>query len=147
MTCTEAREALLSADLAEVRAVTGPLYDHLAACATCRHDASRIVAAYDTLMHHVVRPSPDAARAAARRAIAEGRLLARRRRRQLVAPLLIAAAGVAIVLLVPRDRAAHAPAGAVAVADPALPPLVEAAGSRVAVITTRRPDITVVWQF
>jgi anti-sigma factor RsiW len=146
MTCAEAREALLVADLAQLEAATGALHEHLAACPGCRRDAARILAAHDALRAQVARPAPGAAADAARRAIAEGRALARRRRRWMV-PLLVAAAGVAIVLLVPRDRAARAPAVAVTVTRPTPPPLVEAAGAHVAVITTRRPDITVVWQF
>jgi hypothetical protein len=145
MTCSEARDALLSADLAALRAATGPLHDHLAACEGCRRDAERILAATVALRSHLVRPLPDAT-AAAHRAIAAGRGLVRARRRRMV-PLLVAAAAVAIVLLVPRDRATETPSAIVTVARPAPPPLVTAPAAHVAVITTRRPDITVVWQF
>lgn len=145
MTCSEAREALLSADLAALQATAGPLRDHLAACEGCRRDADRILAASAALRSRVARPSPDAT-VAARRAIAAGRDLMRARRRWRIVPLLAAAAAVAAILLVPRDRATDTP-GTDTAAQPALPPLVDAAGAHVAVITTRRPDITVVWQF
>jgi len=146
MTCAEAREALLTADLADLEATAGPLHDHLVACVTCRRDIARVLAAHRALRAPVGPRGLEAAEAAARRAVGEGRVRIRSRRRRRLASALGAAAVIAALLFVPSDRGSAPPIGITTTA-PAPPPLVETASGRVAVITTRRPDITVVWQF
>jgi predicted anti-sigma-YlaC factor YlaD len=147
MTCPEAREFLLTADLDRLEATGGPLADHLAACPTCRAAATRIVQAHRALRAAVPAPRR-AGRLIAERAIAEGRAAMRRRRRivRRAVPTLLAAAAIGAVLLVPRDRL---PRGTIAPATPnaSLPPLVAASSTDVAVIATSRPDITIIWQF
>jgi len=146
MTCAEAREILLTADLTVLEATDGPVSEHLAACPTCQAVAARILAAHGALRAAVPgsrRPSS----LVTERAIVQGRAIVRRRRllRRIV-PTLLAAAAVAAVLLVPRDRLLPG-----TMAPPtrraSLPPLVEASNTDVAVITTSRPDITIIWQF
>ena len=86
MTCERTREALLTADLDELRgAGTGEVVEHLRQCDACRADAARILAATAQL----------------------GAALAGRDRRrgwQVVAPLALAA-GIALFILL-RPRAA-----------------------------------------
>lgn len=84
MTCDEMREALLSADLAELRGTgAGEVVEHLRQCDTCRADAARILAATAQLG-----------------AALAGRRL--RRIRRVAAPLALAAGVALFVLLRPR---------------------------------------------
>jgi hypothetical protein len=148
LTCGEARQALLEADLAELeRTQPGPLAAHLAACASCRAAAQRVLAATRGLEAQRSRaPTRSAAATAARDALLESARLMQARRRRLrwtVAPLL-AAAGLAAILLTRPD----APTGDPIVRRPErLPPLVESTAPRVAVFNTDNPAIVVVWQF
>jgi len=146
MTCADVRERLLEADLTDLDpADGGPTALHLRECAACRADAARIVEAHAALAAARSAPGRVEAPVAAARALDAVHEARRRRRRRLViAPLMAAAAAVA-VLLARHDPIPGTPAVPVAHMTP--PPLVESAGARVAVITTRRPDITVVWQF
>jgi len=148
MTCAEARALLLEADLAELHPDrAGPLPAHLRTCAACRRAADHIVDVHRGLREARAVARPAAAQGAVRRVLAEGHHRRRRRYRvRLVAAPLLAAAAVAAVLLVRSDQIPSVTVPAVA-PPPAPPPLVESASGRVAVITTRRPDITVVWQF
>jgi predicted anti-sigma-YlaC factor YlaD len=146
MNCAAAREILLTTDLDSLEATDDALADHLAACPTCRAAATRIVQAHRTLRAAVPAPRR-AGRLVAKRAIAEGQALVRRRRIvRRVVPTLLAAAAIGAVLLVPRDRL---PPNTIAPTAPqaSRPPLLEASNTDVAVITTNRPDITVIWQF
>jgi len=160
MTCADARNALLEADLAELRgAGTTPLAAHLATCAACRRVAERIVVATDGLHRERIgrpRRAVDAAAAAAR---GEADRIRHTRRRWLIAAPTLAAAGVAAVILARNSdlglpfapSAPPAPAGALAAtaasAAPATPPIVASAARNVAVFTTTNPNIVVVWQF
>jgi len=148
MTCEEARERLLEADLAELDANgTGPLSAHLRTCAACRTAAERIVDVHRGLREARAVARPAAAQAAVQQALVEGRRGRRpRHRTRLVAAPLLAAAAIGAVLLVRGDRL-PSPTVPIVAPPPVPPPLVESASGRVAVITTRRPDITVVWQF
>jgi len=146
MRCVEAREILLTADLAVLQATDGPLSEHLGGCPTCRAAATRILAAHGSL--RAAPPTPRCpSHHVAERAIADGRAVVRRRRlvRRLV-PTLLAAAAAGAVLLVPHDRLP--PSTITPMTSPASPPpLVEASNTDVAVIATSRPDITIIWQF
>jgi hypothetical protein len=152
MTCDEAREALLEADLAELDGTAAtPLAAHVATCAECRHLAERIVLGTDALgrerEHRPRRPAGDAA-AAARR---DADRIRRVRRRWLAATPALAAAAVAVILLA-RSWTPGPPSGPFASSPPATPvepglPLVAAAAPTVAVFETANPKIVVVWQF
>jgi hypothetical protein len=126
MRCAEAREPILTADPQELESgAAGPLAEHLGECAACRRSADRILAAH--------------------RALAEGRRAVRvHRRLRTLAPAL-AAAAMLVVLLARADHTAPAP---VILSHPeTMPPLVEAGAARVAIFSTSRPNVTVVWQF
>jgi predicted anti-sigma-YlaC factor YlaD len=147
MTCAEARAALLAADLEAMRAgAPGELGEHLTACPDCRATAHRLVTGTAALAaaRAVARCQPSATVAAA--ALASGRnRRARHRRIRLLVPLLAAASLVVFMVQ-------HIPTGTPDPRPPTpflaeLPPLVEADGQTVAVFSTTRPDITVVWQF
>lgn len=147
MTCADVRELLLTADLETLQAPDGAFAVHLHSCARCRSAAERVVEAHAGLAASLA-PSPALpAHVAARRAMADGRALGRRQRHvRRVLPAFLAAAAAAVVLLRPGGAL---PEGTVPLttSEPALPPLVEGGAERVAVFTTGRPDITVIWQF
>jgi predicted anti-sigma-YlaC factor YlaD len=145
LTCAEARDALLVADLAELEGRgDGPLAAHLTSCPACRALADRVVAATDALRaERAVQPrrSPEAAAALAQ--AEAGRVRRARRARRALAPVL-AAAGLAAILLV---RGGPEPDRPLAARPVPPPPLVESAAANVAVFTTDNPTIVVVWQF
>jgi len=106
--------------------------------------ADRILAGTEALADALARTSsrPPAVAAAAAR-LAGRRVRTRRRTVRVAVPLLAAAS---LVVLLARSPAKPA----ISPAQPdraALPPIVEAGGQHVAVFTTHRPDIVVVWQF
>jgi predicted anti-sigma-YlaC factor YlaD len=147
VTCAEARAALLDADLDTLRpGAPGPLGAHLAACAACRAAADRILAGTGALAAARTRTARTPAAAAAQAARTQGRRLRGRGRRLRVLVPVLAAASLALVFGrgLPFGSGALRPPVA---PPPALPPLVEAGGQDVAVISTTRPDITIVWQF
>jgi hypothetical protein len=147
MTCSEAREILLTAEIDTLQVPDGPLADHLAGCAGCRLAIERILTAHAALSAEAERYPRTSAQTAARQATVRGRSAIRARRRvRLLIPVLLTAAGLAGVLLVPRDEM---PPGSVPPAASRVepPPIVEGDASHVAVIATNRPDVTVVWQF
>lgn len=148
MTCHDTREWLLTAPLDDLRAPERTVATHLDTCPRCRTAADRILSGHAALAAQVDRQPADAGGRIAERAVQGGRaLVARRRlRARLIPTAIAAAAAIGAVLLVPRDRM---PAGTVAPAPQraALPPLVADASARVAVMATRRADITVVWEF
>jgi anti-sigma factor RsiW len=144
MRCAEAREPILTADPQELESgAAGPLAEHLGECAACRRSADRILAAHQALRTALVPVARSAA--AAQRALAEGRRAVRvHRRLRTLAPAL-AAAAMLVVLLARADHTAPAP---VILSHPeTMPPLVEAGAARVAIFSTSRPNVTVVWQF
>jgi predicted anti-sigma-YlaC factor YlaD len=145
MTCDQAREALLTADLDQLNANRpGSLAAHLETCAACRSAADRIAAITRALQaERALPPSRPPARAASEARVEAGRLRRSRRARWGVVPLL-AAAGLAAILIL-RDGAP--PGQPLPPRAMASPPLVESAPGRVAVLTTDNPAIVVVWQF
>jgi hypothetical protein len=132
--CTEAREAMLVADLGELRGEGETLLAaHLSGCAACRTIASAI--------------ADDTARVAALWAVRQ-RAATRRlgRRFALLASLPIAAAAVIAVGLIARHDTQVAPPARVA----SLPvvrhvSLDVAPGQRATVIKTADPAVTVIW--
>jgi hypothetical protein len=146
MTCAEVREILLTAEIGAVGAPEGPLADHLAGCSGCRLASERILTAHAALQGAVARPPRVSASVASHQAMIAGAATVRSRRlRRRLAPALLATAAATAVLIVSRDRM---PASTITpVTQVSLPPLVEGGSDRIAVITTGRPDITVVWQF
>jgi predicted anti-sigma-YlaC factor YlaD len=147
MTCAEARAALLVADLEAMRAgAPGEVGAHLTGCPDCRATANRIVAGTAALAvaRAGARRQPSASVAAVALANGQARRAWHRRIRTLVPLLAAASLAVFIVQRTPTgapDPRPPAPPFAEA------PPLVEAGGQTVAVFSTTRPDITVVWQF
>lgn len=146
-TCTEARAALLDADLDALRpGAPGLLGAHLASCAACRAAADRIVTGTAALAA-ARGGATGRAPASVVAAVVKGgrRLRARRRRIRVLAPLL-AAASLAVFFV--RDLPPGSPDLRPPVPSaPVPPPIVEAGGQNVAVFATNRPDVTVVWQF
>lgn len=140
MNCSEAREALLEAEPAELRGTgAGELARHLATCPACSAMARVIqedLLAMDAALYRL------ATAARPRRAAAR-----RLRMRWLVAGLAAAAAlsGVLIV----RRQSQHLPGATVAHATPAMPRGVEvdlaASPRQAAVFETADSTITVVW--
>jgi predicted anti-sigma-YlaC factor YlaD len=150
ITCTDARNALLEADLAELRAGTATLLaEHLAACGDCRGLAERIVATTEALGREQMRSPRRAGEAAAATAEAEADRIRRTRRRWLAAIPALAAAGIAVMLLArgTPDLPSAPSAVAAAPAAPADLPLVTSAAHTVAVFKTGDPKIVVIWQF
>jgi len=149
MDCRAVRDALLEADLAELRgAGDSTLSRHLAACSACRAAAARILEDQAALLAALQAPAPrreiawaiGAARAEA------GRRSARRRAWQRWVPLA-AAAGLGAIIWIARREPQHPSAARV---EPISPPglMVEApAGRNVAVLETGNPDIVVIWFF
>lgn len=146
MTCPEARAALLEADLDALRpGHPGALGAHLDGCPSCRAAADRILAGMAALAADHARVSRRPAGVAEAARMAGLRRRVRRRRLRVLVPLL-AAAGLAVFFV------RGVPVGSGALQPPVpgpqpLPPLVEAAAQNVAVFSTTRPDVTVVWQF
>jgi predicted anti-sigma-YlaC factor YlaD len=157
LTCAQARDALLEADLAELRGGSSatPLAEHLATCADCRRMAERIVAATDALGRERMRQPRRAVGVAAAAARGEADRIRRTRRRWLAAVPALAAAGIAAIFLArgtpslsPAPSApSAASAASAAAAAPADIPLVASMAHTVAVFKTANPNIVVVWQF
>ncbi len=154
MNCTEARDRLLEADLAELKAeVDTDLSLHLQGCIRCRAVAERLAAEERTLAAALdaVRPRTGVEEALARaeaESASRGRVPTFPLRKAWGLVPLAAAAAVAGVLITssggqlpgePIDVAAvrHAPA----------PIVEESTGQNVAVFETENPDIVVVWIF
>jgi len=147
ITCTEARAALLDADLDALRpGAPGPLSAHLATCAACRAAADRIVGGTAALAAAHGRGTGRTPASVVATALEHGRRLRSRQRRIRVLLPLLAAASLAVFFV--SDLPLGSPGLRPPVpAPPALPPIVEAGGLNVAVFSTTRPDVTVVWQF
>jgi predicted anti-sigma-YlaC factor YlaD len=145
ITCDEARDALLVADLAELDGSRpGSLAAHLAGCPLCQALADRVLAATDALRAERAVPPRRAPPAAATLARAEANRLRRARRARWALAPILAAAGLAAVLLV---RGGPEPGRPLAARPAPPPPLVESPAAKVAVFTTDNPNIVVVWQF
>jgi predicted anti-sigma-YlaC factor YlaD len=146
-TCSEARAALLDADLDALRpGAPGPLGAHLDTCAACRAAADRIVSGTAALAVARGCGTRRAPASVVATALERGRRLRSRQRRMRVVVPLLAAASLAVFFV--SDLPLGSPGLRPPVpAPPTLPPIVEAAGLNVAVFSTTRPDVTVVWQF
>jgi len=147
MTCADVRSALLEADLDSLAGSgPGPVRAHLESCAQCRAALERVRRGTAALAADLARVPHEPAAAVAQAARIEGRRRRARARRLRVLVPLLAAASLAVFFV--RDVQVRSPAlQPPAPASAQLPPLVEAGGHDVAVITTTRPDVTVVWQF
>ena len=135
MICADARNAMLTADLDELRGERGELASHLRSCDDCARVASRLVS--DTRCVGV---------AVAMRA----RRRAHLRKLAVFASLPLAAAIVAGVVLA-RHRSAQANLVAATVAPRSAKPVARrvsvdvAKGQRATVINTVDPSVTVIW--
>ncbi len=150
MTCRRVRDALLEADLSELRLEgESPLVLHLRGCPRCRAAAERILTAEEELAGALARsvphPDADAVLAGARTRRGARRWTGALRARW-PALLPLAAAAVLVLLLLAREGP---PPPAVAVLEETAPgiQLEVSSGRPVAVIETEDADITVVWIF
>lgn len=133
MNCHEARALLLEAEPEMLRGRAGPLGAHLATCAACAAIAADILA-HDAALDDAL----------ARLAVP------RRRRPRLWKPVvalapLAAAAGVA--LLVWSGRSSYPPIVIPPETVPTTTVVNSTGASGVAVMRTRDPDITVIWNY
>lgn len=148
MTCSEARVALLEADLAELRGETeSGLAGHLRGCAACRAVAGAIVAAEAGAAEWITTRVPHRSTAAVMMA---GRTAAARRPRwrgRWLVPLAAAAGLAALVLTWPDGPAGRRGAGAATPPpSPASRIAVEApAGRSVAVFESTEPNVVIIW--
>ncbi|HEX6590013.1 MAG TPA: hypothetical protein VF039_13495 [Longimicrobiales bacterium] len=155
MNCSSARDALLDAELDELRGRGDtPLAEHVRTCDACRADADRILAATAALGRAL--DTDVAARSSrAERARGGARDARNAGRRQGARPLrfvvpLVAAAAAAAALLVAAPRIARQAQVAPYTPPPRVPsaPVVNATGDGgVAVMNTADPTITVVWSY
>jgi len=135
MICADARNAMLTADLEELRAERGELANHLRSCGDCARIASRLIV--DT-------------RRVSAAVIVRARRRAHLRTLAVLASLPLAAALVASVALV-RHRSRRAPVLVEAVAPRSARPVARrisvdvAKGQHAAVINTVDPSVTVIW--
>ena len=155
MNCTEARDRLLEADLAELDGeVETDLSRHLQGCAGCRTVAERLAAQERTLAAALDAVQP---RVGVEEALARAEAESASRGRVLTFPLrkawglvpLAAAAAVAGVLVTHNGgQLPGEPIDVAALVQEAPVPTVEAStGQNVAVFNTENPDIVVVWIF
>jgi hypothetical protein len=143
MTCAEAREAILEADVSELEGdVATPLAWHLGACSRCREVAAAVLAGERGLALELIRAVPEldlddilAAVTSTSRSASPWRF----------APLALAA-GLAALFLAREPTSLPGPAFEPAQAAPGLdlevPP-----GWTAAVLATDDPNITVLWLF
>lgn len=147
MDCTEARERILEADLAELR-WTGDsaLSKHLLRCSGCRGVAERILGDERTLAQELAKIAPRVSLGLG--VASSGREWHQRRRIWTRLVPALAAAGLAAVLLTqvrisPFDRA-PAPPGVTEALSPA--PQVDPPSDRnVVVFGTDNPNIIIIW--
>jgi len=135
MNCTEAREAMLVAEPAELRGETEtPLAAHVAGCADCRRASSMIAGGTTQLGLAIARRASRPARRVSRRAIG------------LVVVPLAAAAAFAVVKAGPFSRHPEPPR----VSRSPLPvartvSLEVGRGQQATVLKTADPKVTVIW--
>jgi anti-sigma factor RsiW len=146
MNCTEARAAMLEADLADLAPGAGSeLAAHLDACAECRTAAARIVSAEHALALRLAAASP---RMEQSLAVARAAAAARRRariRRLGVSGTLAAAAVAAGLLLLPAGRGPSPSVPAPARATPAGFSVTASPGQSLIVLQPADSTILVVW--
>ncbi|MGE0439962.1 MAG: hypothetical protein AB7S39_05685 [Gemmatimonadales bacterium] len=147
MNCRDAREQLLDAEPADLRAGSDrPLAGHLVACERCRAIADGILDQTAALATGLGSLTPRVEAATAIRAA--GAEAARRRRQGFRLTVAGLAAAAAVVLVAISLRPATSPPPGPAVQSPPFRPLVEAqANQSVIVYQTANPDIVVVWLY
>ena len=149
MNCTEARNLLLEAELAELHGEgESEVARHIHECARCRTMAQEIVEQEGALAEALagVRPGVSAATAADEARTPEVIPLPRWRRRWTALIPAALAATIAGILLTGSGTPPAQPAAETAAV--AAVPVVDAASSeRVVVFNTDNPDIVVVWLF
>lgn len=144
MNCTEARAALLEADLAELRG-TGDtaLALHLRGCAACRTAADRVARVEDAMAQRLAALAP-------RREVVRAPAPLHRRRRPWRWAVPLAAAATILALIVTRPGQSPPRGDAPVVSKPPGPSRVAVrapAGRNVAVFETKDRDIVVIWFF
>ena len=148
MNCQEARERLLDAEAGTLRARTGALGAHLATCAACAAIADEILADHAALHDALTRlssPAPAARRRMWPR-LAPARA-ARRRTWPRLAALAPLAAAAMVALLLWGGREEYRP---IVIPEETVPATTVVNGTGpggVAVMQTRDPDITVIWNY
>ncbi len=149
MTCAEARDALLEADLAEIRGEADtPLGDHLTTCERCQAAAAAILGQQGALARALDHSRPRTPVETALERV-RGRLRARASRRRALrwAAPLAAAAGIAGVAVLRNGGGPSAAPDSPAVPDaPVAFDLGLAPDRNVAVFeSAARPNVVVVW--
>lgn len=154
MSCREWRDRILEADPAELRRGPANLGAHLAECESCRDLAQTVLreqSALGSLLDRAAQAPAEDADAVVRRVRLSARTgRASLLRRSLAIATTAAAAVLALLIARPDGRPPQAPASlppAEATNDQIRPVVEAPVGSRVAVLKTSRPDITVVWYF
>jgi predicted anti-sigma-YlaC factor YlaD len=154
MNCTEARDRLLEADLAEIQGEADTdLSLHLLGCAACRAVAERLSAEERSLAAALdaVRPrlgvEEALTRAEAESASRRGVLTLPLRKAWSLVPLAAAAAVAGILVTGNGGQLPGEPIDVAAVSETPVPTVVESTGQSVAVFETENPDIVVVWTF
>ena len=154
MNCTEARDRLLEADLAELEsAVETDLSLHLRDCAACRTMAERLAAEERSLAAVLssMPPRVDVEEAVARAMAAPGsgrRILPFPLRRAWgLVPLAAAAAATAVLVTSNGGQLPGEPMDVVSARQDPVPTVETYSGHSVAVFETQNPDIVVVWTF
>ncbi len=154
MNCTEARDRLLEADLAELNGEVGTdLSRHLRDCTGCRALAERLAAQERSLAAALdaVRPRMGVEEALARaeaESASRGRVLTFPLRKAWgLVPLAAAAAVTAVLVTHNGGQLPGEPIDVAAVRHAPAPIVEESTGQNVAVFETENPDIVVVWIF
>lgn len=138
MNCETARALLLDADPGVLRAPQGtPLGAHLEACADCARLAGKILVS-DAALHDAL--------ATLSAGTTSAREVSRRAWPRSVVLLPVVAAAAALMLLL-RPEPSRLPVAPSALAVPRHTVVNGTNGSGVAVMQTRDPDITVIWNF
>ena len=140
MTCETARQAMMDAELDDLRGQGGSeLSVHLRTCAACRTRADAILASYGALARGLDVFQPSAAETPVMR-------LARRRRRVAWLPLPLAAAAALALLLARRTPDPLPNVDALARWMLREPPIVEPRAGRQAVVIEKQ-NLTIVWLY
>ena len=141
MRCSDARDAMLTAEREELRAKgVGALAEHLHACVACRAAADHIDATTASLASIVAAEPRRPAEVSARR-WSLARLAG-------IAALPIAAGVIGVLMMrdTPEKRSAPAtPPGSTAQASRGVVSVDVARGQTATVIKTRDPNVTIVW--
>jgi predicted anti-sigma-YlaC factor YlaD len=154
MNCTEVRDRLLEADLAELEGeVVTDLSLHLRRCTGCRAVAERLASQERSLAAALdaVRPRMGVEEALARaeaESASRGRVLTFPLRKAWgLVPLAAAAAVAGVLITSSGGQLPGEPIDVAAVRHAPVPTVEESTGQNVAVFETENPDIVVVWIF